>query len=390
MLYKRRLKALRAEMERKGIEAALLQHWADIYYFSGVNQRSTLMIPLEKEPVLLVQVGMYEAIKRSWIREIRGLEGIQSLKTLFSELGLERARIGINEDVISAKLHKRLVDALPDLSFIDISPLILGLRQIKSEEEISIIRKAAEVSRKGHKRAEEILREGLTELELAAEIETTLRKAGHSGFLCLRGRNLSGGYGIIGPSGPNLGVISGMGDITITGRGLGPAFPFGASKRKIKQGEMVIIDIGTNFQGYHSDEARMYVIGKADKKKRKAFEIILDAQETALDVVKPGIKGKEVYKAAKKVVDKAGYGEYFAALKDYPHYTYVGHGVGLEINEPPLLTPEDETILRENMTLAIEPKLIAPHWGVSLEDTILITSKGWEFLTTTKRKLIEA
>ena len=284
-----------------------------------------------------------------------------------------------------------MCEAFPDAILVNISPIVEQLRKVKSEEEISLIKKASEISFRGHKRVKEVLKEGVTELELAAEVEMILRKLGHTGVLFRKGRGSfpPGGYGVIGPSGSNLGVISGTGDITITGKGLSLAFPFGASRRKISRGDMVMVDIGTNFEGYHSDECRMYVVGKPDGKQKTAFKLVSEALEAAIDNVRAGVKGKDVYFAAKELIDKAGYSDYFAAFKDYPAYSYLGHGVGLEIGEPPFITPKDETIFEVNMVVALEPKLIAPNWGVSLEDTILVTDNGCELLTMSPRGLME-
>jgi Xaa-Pro aminopeptidase len=386
--HKNRLHNLRKRMDEYGIEIAIIQFFVDIYYFSGSNQLSTLIVPLEGDPVLFVQVGIEAAKDETWIKDIRRLKGLISLKEYFKEKKIKARNIGINEDTVTGTLYKKYKESFPGANFINISPLMQEIRAIKSESEIGWIEKAAEVSLRGHQRVEEVVKEGITELDLSAAVEYCVRKAAHSGCSISRKNGFFPPAGPIGPSGPNLGVISGFGAITISGTGLSSAQPGGASLRKMNSGDMTMADININIGGYHSDETRMYVIGSPDDQQKRAFETIFTAYQVALDTIRPGVKGKHVYEAARKAVEKAGYLDYFAGFSRYPQYNYLGHGVGLESNEHPLISPRDETILEPNMVIAIEPKLIAPHWGGSLEDTILITQNGYRILTNTKRELI--
>ena len=385
---KSRLRYLRNAMEERGLQVAIIQFFVDIYYFSGVNQLSTLIVPLDRDPVLFVQVGLDIAKEDSWIGDIRELKGMTTLGAYFEEQGIGNVTIGINEDTVPATLYRKYRETLPRANFRNISPLLQKIRSIKSDKEIRLIQKAAEVSYSGHQRIVEDMQEGITELELSAAVEYTTRRQGHAGCSISRRNVYYPPAGAIGVSGPNLGVISGSGAITISGKGLSPALPMGASSRPIKYGDMVAADISTNIDGYHSDETRMYVLGQPDDRQKRAFEVVYTAQQAALDAIRPGVKGKDVYHAARQVVEKAGYLEHFAGYSRYPQYNYLGHGVGLEANEHPLINSHDETILQPNMVIALEPKLIAAQWGVSLEDTLVVTRDGYKLLTKTKRELI--
>jgi Xaa-Pro aminopeptidase len=385
---KSRLRNLRNTMDENGIHVAIIQFFVDIYYFSGVNQLSTLIVPLNRDPVLFVQVGLDMAKEESWIDDIRELKGMASLETYFKEQGIGIGTIGINEDTVPATLYRKYRETLPQANFNNISPHLLKIRSIKSDTEIELIKKAADVSYSGHQRIVEVIQEGMTELELSASVEYTTRQQGHAGCSIGRRNAYYPPAGVIGVSGPNLGIISGSGAITISGKGLSAALPMGASSRPIEYGDMVAADISTNIDGYHSDETRMYVLGEPDDHQKRAFDVIYAAQQAALDAIRPGVKGRDVYHAARQVVEKAGYLEHFAGYSRYPQYNYLGHGVGLEANEHPLINSRDDTILQPNMVIAVEPKLIAPQWGVSLEDTLLITNNGYKLLTKTKRKLV--
>ena len=386
--FRKRLNNLREQMETAGIDIAIIQFFIDIYYFSGSNQLSTLIVPRDGDPTLFVQVGIDIAREDSWIRDIRALEGMNSLKDFLSSGRNGNVTFGINEDTVSGTLYRKYRESFPAAKFVNISPVIQKIRSIKSDKEVNLIEKTAEVSSLGHVHVREVLKPGLTELDLSAAVEHAIRRNGHSGCSITR----RGGYalpaGPIAPSGPNLGVISGNGAITMTGTGLSPALPIGASWRKMNQGDMVAVDVSTHVNGYHSDETRMYIIGQPDERQKNAYEVIFNAYHAAIDAIRPGVRSREVYYAAVDVVERAGYLDYFAAFSRYPKYNYLGHGVGLEAIEFPFIDPRDETILQPNMVIAIEPKLIAPDWGCSLEDTVLVTREGFRVLTKTERELI--
>jgi len=368
-------------MAAAGVDVALIQFFTDVFYFAGSNQLSNLIVPLTGDPVLFVQVGADVARSESWIDDIRVLEGMQDIAAYLSEQGLRAAAIGITEDTISGILYRKYRENFPEARWINITPAILDIRSVKSAAEVMAIQQSAEVSCAGHRHVREVLAAGMTELDLSAQVEYAIRRRGHTGCSILRRNGYTLPAGPIAVSGPNLGVVSGAGAITMTGPGLTPALPMGASRRILAEGDLTVIDLSTNTNGYHSDEARMYVVGAPDDRQKRAYDILRAAYEAALAVIRPGAVGREVYGAARAVVEKAGYMDYFAGFSRYPQYNYLGHGVGLEAIEPPLINGRDETVLKPNMVIAIEPKLIAPHWGGSLEDTILVTETGCRVLT---------
>jgi len=384
---KRRLEELRRRMAEAGLKAAILTHSPDVYYFAGTGSRATLIVPAEGDPVLLVQVGFERALEESWIKDVRKGGGTRELKELLEELGVRCGAVGVGLDVVSANFYLRLSSALKGYELVDVTPIVLDVRAVKDEGEIKLIEKAAELSRIGHRRVEEVLEPGITELELAIEVEEALRSAGHDGFIRHRTWRW-GGYGVIGPSGPNLGVVSGPGAITITGPGVCPAIPYGASRRRIERGDMVLVDFVASYMGYHHDEARMYAVGEVDSRKQRSFNLVKEAEEAALSLARPGVAVSQLYWAARKVFEREGLLDFFAAYASYPQYTYLGHGIGLEVVEEPSVTPRNDKLLRPGMTLCLEPKLIAPHWGASFEDTVLIEEEGPRILSKTPRELI--
>lgn len=388
--YVQRISRLRKGMEQASIDLAALFSATDVYYFSGTGVYAILVVPLERDPILLVRINLERAINEAWLpaENVRPSEGVKTLKQTIQGLGLRSRVLGVEKDVISAKMCERLTKLFPETRLEDISPLVLNIRMVKSPTEIETIKKAAAISRDGFQKCEEVLRAGITEVELQSEIQKVQRNAGAEEIMNVRNRLYSmGGFGIV-TSGSNMDKISGWA-ITISGVGMSSACPFGASKRVIEKGDLVLVDKGTCFQGYHVDEARTYVIGKATDRQRELFDINQKINEAAVNTIKPGIAVSEVYAAAKKVAVESGCEQYFMGYGQYG-MEYLGHGVGLEIDEPPMPSPHDHTILTPGMVLAIEPKLIVPGWGgVDTEDTVLVTAKGYEMLTHTPRELVE-
>jgi len=382
-----RLEELKRRMVEEGLRAVVLTHSPDVYYFAGVASRAMLVVPAEGDAVLLAHIGYERALKESWVRDVRRGGGVEELRKVLEELGVEGGVIGVCLDVISASLYLRLSAALKGYELVDVSPLVLDVRAVKDEGELKLMERAAEISRIGHRRVEEVLEPGMTELELAIEVEESLRRAGHDGFIRHRTWRW-GGYGVIGPSGPNLGVVSGPGAITITGPGACPAIPYGPSHRRIERGDMVLVDFVSSYMGYHHDEARMYAVGDVDSKKLRSFKLVKEAEEAALSIAKPGVEASQLYWEARKVFEREGMLDFFAGYAEYPQYTYLGHGIGLEVVEEPSITPRNAKPLRPGMAICLEPKLIAPHWGASFEDTVVVEEDGPRILSRTPRELI--
>ncbi|MEW6276776.1 MAG: Xaa-Pro peptidase family protein, partial [Bacillota bacterium] len=262
---------------------------------------------------------------------------------------------------------------------------IMMQRMKKDQEEINLIRTACHIMNTGHQRVLEVLSEGMTELELAAEVECAHRKARHEGILSMRNFDF---YISRGPlsSGENLFKVSGFSN-TITGVGLSPAVPAGPSLRKIKNGDLVIVDIPTCYQGYHCDETRTYVLGKASAGVKDLFKALRDISDHVIVSLKDGIKCGEIFGKAYSCARRLGVEEYFLGLTPRKG-NFIGHGIGLDANEPPVLFEKSGFDLRSNFVITIEIHLTHPeHGAVKLEDMVLIKENGCEILSVTEREL---
>ncbi len=190
-------------------------------------------------------------------------------------------------------------------------------------------------------------------------------------------------------SGEHLTVRGGHG-LVVTGAGLSAATPYGPSRRRIREGDLIVLDTGTTCDGYTADESRTFVVGQATDKQRALFAVTREAEEAALAAVRSGVPVADVYEAAEAVVEGGAEPFFTPGALSLPGF--VGHGIGLELDEPPVLWPRDESVLREGMVLAIEIEVSALARGLmtKLEDTVVVRSAGCERLTHAPRELIES
>ena len=379
--YEARIERFKSRMSS---DFAFLSQSRDIYYFAGTIQPSILLVPKDGDPVIFFRMNHKKGEDETWIGDTRS-GGVKEA----CELIKDGAMIGLEKDVLPVSIYESILKRTGgNVKTVDVTPAVLSTRLVKSKYEIQMMEEASKMSNIGHDTLRETLVDGIREIDLAAEVERAMRLAGHEGLLHIRRWDGFLHYGMIS-SGENLSIPSGYPGATITGIGMSRASSYGPSSRKIKKGDLVMADIGGSFRGYHSDEARMFVIGKADKVQIERYEILLEIHREAMRVMRPGSKVSDVYDSAFKVVEEHGCSDWFMG---YWHYgaRYLGHGLGLEIDELPLVAPWVDMPLEAGMTIALEPKLIVPGWsGVDLEDTFLITENGVKHITCSRRDLAE-
>ncbi|MEE8392177.1 MAG: M24 family metallopeptidase, partial [Anaerolineae bacterium] len=221
----------------------------------------------------------------------------------------------------------------------------------------------------------------------AAEVEAAIRRAGHDAFQHLRHPGARGA-GILLMSGEHLTVRGGHG-LVVTGVGMGPAMPYGPSHRVLEAGDLVVADIAPTWAGYTADESRTFVVGQAAEWQRALFAVARAAEDAVFEALRPGAPVADLYPIAEAVVAQGAPPHFAPGSLVLPGFA--GHGIGLELDEPPVLWPRDGTILQIGMVLAIEIEISAPDQGtmVKLEDTVVVRPDGYEVLTRTPRELIE-
>jgi len=263
--------------------------------------------------------------------------------------------LGIESEHFTVLEKKRLSALIPSgIRLKDAPSMIERFRMVKDEDEISLIRNAVQLGAQIFDRGLEVMRPGVREVEVAAEMELAARRAG----------------------------ADGMSFDTIIASGTRSALPHGrASTQAIRPGAFVVCDFGVILSGYCSDETRTVWVGSVAGDARRAYGAVREAQQAAIDAVRPGITVGEVDAAARKLLKKAGLGRYFT------HST--GHGVGLEIHESPRVANGQKDVLQPGMVITLEPGVYFPgKWGVRIEDMVAVTAGGCEVLTPTSKELL--
>lgn len=389
MGHEDRLKILQDKIKELQLCGALLFYSRDVLYYTGTAQPSYLVV-LPQEYFLFVRSGLEFAlndvfIPKDRIKEERRLENIH--KIIFSKRHSTN-KIGTELDLLPAKQLYDFKKAFPEYEFFDVSPFILEQRQIKDVSEINKLEKACEAIDAGHEAVLSVLREGITELELAAAVENAHRLAGHEGIFFIRQPDFFMGRGPIS-SGPNLFKISGV-VYSITGVGLSPSVPAGPSRRSISKGDLIIVDIPTLVEGYHADQTRTYVLGKANQKIKTMYNRLKEISDYLIEKIKPGLKCGEIYQMAIEKSKALKVPDVFLNFGRGRRSLMIGHGIGLELNEPPILTLYDDSKISENLVVALDMHMMDENVGVvKLEDMVLITNSRNQILTKSPRDLFE-
>ena len=385
-----RIRALQQRLAADGIDAALLVYSRDVLYYTGTAQPSCLAVT-PGDYTLYVRSGFDFALRDVFIPRVKLVEERRIEKVLAGLLGSlakRPVRLGIELDIVTAEQSDSLRKACPGADFVNVSPVTLEQRKVKEPGEIDRLRRACDAVHAGHEAVLATLREGVTELELAAAVENAHRLAGHEGVFFIRLPDFFMSRGPIG-AGPNLSLISGV-VYTITGVGLSPAVPAGPSRRAILRGETVVVDIPTLVEGYHADQTRTYCIGRAGQDIHALYEDLQAAADHLIGAIRPGMTGRDVYRMARQKAGERGREAEFMSFGAGKASRILGHGIGLELNEPPILSEHDTSAIPEGCVVALDMHMMSGAGGVvKLEDMVLVGRDGNEILTKTPRRLFE-
>jgi Xaa-Pro aminopeptidase len=269
-----------------------------------------------------------------------------------SEMGLTKARVGIEYQRLPAAAYERLKRELPGVEFVDGTDVLLGTREIKSPEEITRLKKAGDAIEKGIAAAYAAAKPGMTELDLDRIIRRTVMEEGCTTNYVQVGTGTRGAFG--------------------------PVYP---SETRIQKGDVIRIDASACYQHYVSDICRMAVVGEPTAQMRTIYAAVYEAEMVAIDMVRPGLKVAEMFEAAVRVPPTRGIPEY--------RRHHIGHGLGLSSHERPFLAPWNQAALQEGMVLCVEtPYYLWGVGGFAPEDQLVVTKDGYELMTTPQRELI--
>ena len=363
---------LEAQMQQDGLDAVVTMRVDNVRYITSFRPNSPASFfffrygavqAVGQNPYLLVASGDYARAVKSmpWLESrVKPLPmdvmlGVSTFREVFQELGFFRhARVGIDE--MGFQFYHRLCQDNPELSFMDGSNTLAKAKVIKGPEEIELIKQACIIAEAGMRAGTDSLREGVTELDVAAEIQYTMIKCGSEG----------------GHTNP-IQVNSGENAVTLT------RFP---TERRIRNGDFVLMDVGCIFNGYNSDFCRTVLVGKPTVEQKRIYRTVYDSLWAAIEACRPGEETSEIDRASRDVIRKAG-------LEKYWYFGVTGHGIGISLQERPVIgeksaAGEVSWVLQPGMVFSIEPSIHLPGvGGVRLEDSVLVTETGFEVLTRT-------
>ena len=369
----RRLASFQENLCKNEIDAALIVQHADLFYFCGAINKAYLYIPASGKSVLFVFPGAERVREETEFSNIVDLAGISHLPALLGQLGYALPRVlGLEADVVPASLHNRFALLFPASRIIDLSGLIRQIRMVKSPWEIEQIQSACKMGLEIFEYVPGILRCQMSELELAGHIEKYSRQLGHPGYMRTRGFNQELTYALV-LSGPESAIPS-YGSGPLGGRGLPPAFPHGSTQRRIDADEPVIVDYCAWAGGYVADMTRTYCLGKLSSHMQHAYDTALAIQVLLKERARSGAICSELWTAVRQLVRTNGLCEHFMGMSR--RVPFIGHGVGVEIDELPVIGPRYDTVLEPNMVIAVEPKFVFPDGAIGLENTFVVGNQG--------------
>lgn len=361
--YEFRYKRAREVMVEKGLDAILVTEFTNYMYLGGQREFRQLtpkarplilILPLDKEPILIAQVPLEQAMRKgSWIKNIKTWSGmpfsVEPVKVALEELLLTKGRIGMEFGIeqrigISYNDLMALEKMLPNANFVDASEVLIRLRMIKSQAEIDLIRRACRITGKAFEKLFSTVKLGMTEREILKMMFIYMLEEGADmpGFATVH----------IWP-----------GAITTTA----------ATDRSLKEGDYLWVDAGAVVNHYKCDFSRNATVGRPSTKHLKTHEVIREITRKCVEMIKAGIKGSEITKFCNLELQKN-------SIPPKP-MGRIGHGIGLDITEPPSIAINDNTILESGMTITIEPGVLTDYGYFVLEENLAVTKNGFERLS---------
>ncbi len=350
-----RVQRLRSKMARTGAQAIRVASGVGRRYLSGFTGTSGVLLIAQDRAALLtdfryrVQAGEqaagFEIVEHGQAQN-------EAVAEKLKEWGV--SRLLFEDQRVTYAEHAQLSQALAPVELVPAGGIVEELRVVKEADELAVMQEAAEIADRTFEHILNFIKPGVTELSIAAEMEHFMRK--------------------LGASGPSFDTIVASGERS--------AMPHGvAGDRVIGEGEFVTLDFGAYYNGYCSDLTRTVFVGRPTDRHREIYSIVLEAQQYALDRLKPGMTGREGDALTRDIIARYGYGDHFG------HGT--GHGLGMEIHEAPRLSLTSDIVLSPGMVVTVEPGIYLPGFGgVRIEDDVVIAETGIQILTRSPKELI--
>lgn len=350
------LSGIRNQFTEKGIDGILISRLENVRYLTGFTGSAGVVLITEEDAIFMSDFRYKDqAHEQISGYDIQITGQSTSLMDMIATMVKEKQvkKLGFEASVVTFDFYSQLQEKV-EAELVPTKEVVETLRMIKTPEEITKLRKAAEIADKAFSHILEFIKPGVKEIDVANELEFVMR---------------------------NLGATSNS-SVIIVASGTRSALPHGvASDKVIESGDMVTLDFGALYEGYRSDLTRTIAVGEPPEKLKEIYPIVLDALLLATKNVKAGVSAKDADGFLRNYIHDHGYGEYFGHGG--------GHGIGLMIHEDPFLSPSSKQVLQAGMVITIEPGIYLPDiGGVRIEDDVLITEDGCEVLTTSPRELI--
>lgn len=351
------LKRLQNIVKNENLDCLLVTEITNIRYLTGFSGTAAKLVVFPNKSYFFTDFRYREQSAK----QVKGAQVVVGQRDpiadfpKFAPFKKKNVKIGFQAESISYSVLGQLKKLLPDALMIPTNGLVNSLSIVKSPDEIKKIKEAVKISDLAFERVLGIIQPGVREIEIAAELEYQMK--------------------MLGSEKPGFD--------TIIASGWRGALPHGvASEKKVKKGELITMDFGALYQGYHSDITRTVMLGKANSRQKKIYKLVLKAQMTAIKAARAGITGKDLDAKARNVINKAGYGKYFGHG--------LGHGLGTVVHDSPAVSTLSEAVMKSNMVVTIEPGIYIPQWGgVRIEDDIVIKMNSCVVLNKAVKELIE-
>jgi Xaa-Pro aminopeptidase len=376
----RRTAAIQAELVRAEVDGLFVVQRADLFYFSGTAQNGFLYVPAEGRPLLFVKQSVARARAESALETLVPIDSVKAVPGLIADVcGRMPDRLGLELDVLPVNDFRFYRNLFNSKDCLDGSPLILRIRSIKSDWEIAQLEATAEMTRSTFDHMRTIIAPGLTEMQFAGMYEAYARTIGHGGKLRVRHFNTEGypWHVLSGDSGGLVGVL----DSPASGRGTSAAFPAGAGSRRLRADEPIMVDLGSVMNGYHLDETRMFAIGSMPENAHRASRAAIEIHDTLIAAAKPGVTLSEIFETASTMAERLGFADAFLGPPGH-RVSFIGHGIGLELVEPPIIARGRETPLETGMVFAVEPKIVYENeFAAGVESVFRVTPAGGRLIS---------
>lgn len=378
---KKRVHEVQKQIVHDKVDACIISSPVNLYYLNGYIFDGSMYILPDREPMLFVKRPVN--LQGDNIEFIRKPEQLPELLAKHN-LPVPK-RILLENDVLSYNAVSRFQKALQMPEMKSISAFMRVIRSVKSDSELAQIRQSAISHTRVYQQIPSLYKPGMTDLDLQIEIEYVMRREGSIGAFRSFGENMDIFMGSL-LAGDNAQTASPF-DFALGGKGIDPLLPLGSANKPLKKGTTIMIDMAGNYTPYLSDMTRTFSVGEIPEEAHRAHELSIRMHNEFMQFLKPGVACSDVYNMAMEMVVENKMEAYFMGTTQQAKF--IGHGVGLEINEPPVFAPRSREILQTGMAIALEPKFVLPGIGaVGIENTYFVTDEGLEKVTLCEEDIV--